>query len=90
MTITLSLETEARLCEKATREGLDVNTLADALLAKKLQDDDALKEEVFDQALLAAGLISRVPPPRDPSKAKRPTFKFEGEPLSETIMRERR
>ncbi len=48
------------------------------------------KETALDQALLAAGLITRIPPPRDPSKAERPTFQVSGEPLSETILRERR
>ncbi len=90
MTITLEPETEARLCERAARDGKDVDTLANALLTDRLQDDEAAKEEALDRALLAAGLITHIPPPRDPSKAERPVFKVEGEPLSETIMRERR
>lgn len=48
------------------------------------------KEAAFDQALLAAGLITHIPPPRDPSKAERPRIEVQGEPLSETIIRERR
>lgn len=48
------------------------------------------KEAAFHQAMLAAGLLTSIPPPRDPSKAGRPIFEVEGEPLSETIMRERR
>lgn len=48
------------------------------------------KESAFRQAMLAAGQLTHIPPPRDPSKAERPIFEVEGEPLSETIMRERR
>ena len=48
------------------------------------------KEAAFHQAMLAAGLLTSIPPPRDPSKAARPIFEVKGEPLSETIMRERR
>lgn len=90
MTITLEPETEARLCERAARDGKDLDTLANALLADRLQDDEAAKEEALDRAMLAAGLITHIPPPRDPSKAERPIFEVQGEPLSETIMRERR
>ena len=90
MTITLEPETETRLCERAARDGKDVETLANALLAARLQDDEAAKEEALDQALLAAGLITRIPPPRDPSKAERPRIEVQGESVSETIIRERR
>ena len=90
MTITLEPETEARLCERAARDGQDVETLANALLADRLQDDEAAKEEAFHQALLASGLVTHIIPPRDPSKAERPVFEVQGEPLSETIIRERR
>ena len=47
------------------------------------------KEAAFDQAMVAAGLFSHIPPPRDPSKAERPRIVVQGEPLSETIIRER-
>lgn len=90
MTITLEPETEARLCERAARDGKDVETLANALLADRLQDDEAAKEEAFHRALLASGLVTHIIPPRDPSKAERPVFEVQGEPLSETIIRERR
>jgi hypothetical protein len=90
MTITLEPEMEARLCERAARDGKDVDTLANALLADRLQDDETAKEEALDRAMLAAGLITHIPPPRDPSKAERPTFEVQGEPVSETIIRERR
>ncbi len=90
MTITLVPEIEARLCERAARDGKDLETLANAMLADRLQDDEAAREEAADRALLAAGLITNIPPPRDPSKAERPRITVLGEPVSETIMRERR
>ena len=90
MTITLAPETEMRLLERAARDNQDADALANALLAECLQDDEAAKEAALDRAMLAAGLITRIPPPRDPSKAERPVFEVQGEPLSETILRERR
>ena len=93
MTITLTPETEAMLRERAARDGQETNALADALLAGVLADqadEEAAKQKAFNNALLASGLASRITPPRDPSKSARPTFRIEGEPLSETILRERR
>jgi plasmid stability protein len=90
MTITLEPETEARLCERAARDGKDVETLANALLADSLQDDEAAKKEAFHRALLASGLVTHITPPREPSKAERPRIVVQGEPVSETIIRERR
>lgn len=90
MTITLIPELEARLCERAARDGKDMEALVNALLADHLLNDEAAREEAADQALLAAGLITHIPPPRDPSKAERPRITVVGEPVSETIMRERR
>lgn len=90
MTITLAPETEMRLLERAARDNQDADALANALLADCLQDEEAAKEAALDRAMLAAGLITHIPPPRDPSKAERPVFEVQGEPLSETIIRERR
>ena len=50
-----------------------------------------MTEAEFKQHLLESGLISSLPTPADP--ASRPNFQpiaLEGEPLSETIIRERR
>lgn len=48
MTITLKPETEARLRERAQRDGADASDLADALLSNVLVDDPAsmTKEEI--------------------------------------------
>ena len=51
----------------------------------------ALTEAEFKQQLLKSGLMTSLPTPADPSS--RPPFEplmIEGEPLSETIIRERR
>lgn len=90
MTITLVPEIEARLCERAARDGKDMEALVNTLLADCLLDDEAAKEEAFHQALLASGLVTHIIPPRDPSKAERPRIVVHGEPVSETIIRERR
>ena len=94
MTITLTPETETLLQARAASEGQEMDTLADTLLRKLLTEPkertEEGKEAAFDQALLASGLVSRIPPPRDPSKAGRPRIEVQGEPLSVTIMRERR
>jgi hypothetical protein len=50
-----------------------------------------MTEEEFKRQLLKSGLMSSLPTPADP--ASRPAFQpitLEGEPLSETIIRERR
>ena len=50
-----------------------------------------MTEEEFKQQLLRSGRVSSLPTPSDP--ASRPAFQpisLEGEPLSETIIRERR
>ncbi len=89
MTILLEPAVEARLRERAAREKQDADAMANALLAEALLREDADKEKAFDQALLASGLITHIPPPRDPAKAERPWILVQGEPVSETILRER-
>jgi len=93
MAITLTPETEALLCERAARDNQDMNTLANTLLAEMLADDydeEKAKQKAFHDALLSSGLVRRITPPRDPSRAARPRIEVQGEPVSETIIRERR
>lgn len=68
----------------------ELDQLEQAIQERRAATEEAKKKEVFHQALLAAGLITHILPPRDPSKAERPVFEVLGEPLSETIIRERR
>jgi hypothetical protein len=51
-----------------------------------------LTEEAFDQHLVEIGLMSKLPPPSDPARPQRDfrPVAIAGEPLSETINRERR
>ena len=51
-----------------------------------------LTEQELEQKLVESGFLARVPPPRDPAT---PAWNFdpvkiEGEPISETVIRERR
>src|SRR5438445_13675044 len=48
MTITLTPETEARLREKAEREGQDVDTVADALLTAALEWESQDRMEAIE------------------------------------------
>ena len=94
MTIILAPETETLLRERAAEYGQEAAVLArnllTDLLTKPIERTDEEKEMLLDQIMLEKGLISRIPPPRDPSKAERPIFHVSGKPLSETIMEERR
>lgn len=90
MTIILEPAIEARLQERAAREQQDADAVSNALLAETSLREDEERENVLDQMLLASGLLTHLPPPRDPSKAERPRILVQGEPVSETIIRERR
>lgn len=93
MTITLVPENEVHLRQRAAQDGKDIDAVANALLANVLHStplEDTAKEDALDRALLAAGLITHIPPPRDLSKAERPRITVLGESVSETILRERR
>ncbi len=68
----------------------ELQQLEDAVRERLRPASEEEKEAAFQQAMLAAGLISRIKPPRDPSKAERPRIVVQGEPVSETIIRERR
>lgn len=53
MTISISDETEALLREKATREGRDVNSMADAILADALTWESRERTETIEAVRLA-------------------------------------
>jgi Arc/MetJ-type ribon-helix-helix transcriptional regulator len=100
MTIHLSKDQE-RFVHKAVLAGLyaseddlfadAVERLRQAMPKPALEKKKNLTEAEFKQHLLESGRISSLPTPADP--ASRPAFQpitLEGEPLSETIIRERR
>ncbi|MGI4792403.1 MAG: hypothetical protein ACRYFS_26550 [Janthinobacterium lividum] len=90
MTILLEPAIEARLRERAAQDGQNADTMANALLANALQMEETEKEKLFEQSLLASGLVKRLAPPRDPRTADRPLIEVQGKPVSETIIEERR
>ncbi len=74
---------ELQQLEDAVKERLKPTSEKD----KSASED---KKVALQEAMLAAGLILHINPPRDPSKAERPLIEVQGEPVSETILRERR
>ncbi len=48
------------------------------------------KRESFHQALLASGLVKQIRPPRRDRDAQRRLIEVQGQPVSETIIAERR
>jgi len=72
-----------------------LRNLIDSLLAKPaLQGDTLGKQDQVELAMLRDGLLSRIPPPMTDEQIKafqeRQPIHIEGEPLSETIIKERR
>ena len=93
MTITLVPENETLLRNRAAQDHQDADTLANAMLTEALTESrrsDEEKQKAFHEAMLAAGLITRIKPPRTAENTNRPIFEVQGEPLSATIIRERR
>ncbi len=101
MTIHLPEDIETSI-QAAVRSGLfpsvdDAMTEAAHLLLRSLRERqragrEPLTEEELERKLLETGFLASVPPPPDPSA---PAWSFEpvkieGEPLSETVIRERR
>ena len=89
MTITLAPENEIQLRQRAARDGKDVDTVANMLLSTVLADEADDKEAVH-RALLASGLVKRIARRTEPDMTERRLVEVQGEPVSETILRERR
>ena len=78
----------------------DAMTEAAVLLVERLKQEDAqatptgkpLTEEQLEQQLVQSGFLASVPPPLSTATPpwKFEPVKIEGEPLSETVIRERR
>ncbi len=100
MTITLAPETETLLRERAAKYGTEPDALANNMLkgllrmpdekAGTVEKTEEEKERLWEQAMLDSGFLTRITPPRDPSKSDRPLIKVLGKPVSETIIEERR
>jgi len=89
MTITLVPKIEARLCERAARDGKDMEALVNQMLDDALAEKSE-KEEAYHRALLASGLVKRIARRTEPDTSERRLIEVQGEPVSETIIRERR
>ncbi len=89
MTITLAPENEAHLRQRAAQNGKDIDAVANALLSTVLASD-ADKTEAVHHALLASGLVKRIARRTEPDTTERRLVEAQGEPVSETIIRERR
>jgi len=86
--IDLSPQDKLELVERLVHELRVVTTSGTESPAPRVAP---MTEEEFKRQLLESGLMSSLPTPSDP--ASRPEFQpiaIEGEPLSETIIRERR
>jgi hypothetical protein len=86
--IGLSPQDKLELVEHLVHELRVVTASGTQSLAPRITE---MTEEEFKQQLLKSGRVSSLPTPSDP--ASRPAFQpisLEGEPLSETIIRERR
>ena len=86
--IGLSAEDKLELVERLVHE-LRLTAVSGSLSAAR--HITPMTEDEFKRQLLKSGLMSSLPTPSDP--ASRPDFQpitLEGEPLSETIIRERR
>lgn len=94
MTIQLppDLEKSVRLLVRGGRFGSVDDAMAEAarLLLRQQPDNKPLTPDEFNQRLLAAGRIARLPDPAEDTDDDDVPVVLEGEPLSETIIRERR
>ena len=68
----------------------ELNRLEEAIQERRAANAAAQKQEAFHQALLASGLVKRIARRTEPDTSERRLIKVQGEPVSETILRERR
>lgn len=73
-----------------TLQAEELQQLGDAVRIRLGHASEEEKKAALQRAMLAAGLISRIKPPRTSENAERPLIEVQGEPVSETIIRERR
>ena len=73
-----------------TLQAEELEQLEHAIRERRAATDEAKKQEAFHQALLASGLVKRIARRREPDTSERRLIEVQGEPVSETIIRERR
>lgn len=73
-----------------TLQADELQILEQAIRARRVSTEEAKKKEAFHQALLASGLVKRIVRRTEPDTSERRLVEVLGEPVSETIIRERR
>ncbi len=73
-----------------TLQAAELEQLEQAIQERRAATEEAKKKEAFHQALLASGLVKRIARRRKPDTSERRLIEVQGEPVSETILRERR
>jgi hypothetical protein len=68
----------------------ELDLLEQAVRERRAATDETRKKEAFHQALLASGLVKHIARRTEPDMSERPLIEVQGEPVSETIIRERR
>ena len=68
----------------------ELNRLEQAIQERRATTEVAQKQTAFHQALLASGLVKRIARRTEPDTEERRLVEVQGEPVSETILRERR
>ncbi len=68
----------------------ELRQLDQAIRSRLVPQADSPKRESFHRALLASGLVKQIRPPRRDGDAQRRLIDVQGQPVSETIVAERR
>jgi hypothetical protein len=80
-----------RVIEEIKTWNLDeLRQLRESVDTLLMPSDEAQKREALHQALKAAGLVTQTRQPRLTDNPDRPLIPVQGEPVSETILKERR
>ena len=76
--------------ELNTLQSEELDQLEQAIQERRSASEMASKEAIYHQALLASGLVKRIARRTEPDTSERRLAEAQGEPASETILRERR
>lgn len=68
----------------------ELRQLDQAVRSRLVPQAESSKRETFHQALLVSGLVKQIRPPRQYEDAPRRLIEVQGQPVSETIIAERR
>lgn len=88
MTIEIAPEIEKLLQNEAERKGLSPNQFVQSVLEEKLSNQKVSPETLRE--MMAEGMISRIPEGFTDDEDNFAPLEFDGKPVSETILEERR